>query len=86
MTTTPGPTAGRPMTPGEHAAADQAIAAAKHLAPKGAKIVDTRSAFLTLVVDEDGTAHLGGTTRDWQWCAETLRRTAAKFDELAAQS
>lgn len=71
-------------TPAQNAAMDQAMAAAQEaVTPLKGKIVDTRDALLTVVIDADGQAHLTGTTDDWQWVADSLRLLAANAQAKA---
>jgi hypothetical protein len=73
------------MSAAKHAAIDQAVAAAREaVAPTGGKIVDTRDALLTVVVDQDGHATFTATTSDLRWVADSLALLARTADARAA--
>lgn len=73
-----------PRNPAVDAEMDQAMAAARDaVTPHGGKIVDTRDALLTVVVDRCGFAHTTVTTTDLRWIAGSLARLAATADERA---
>jgi hypothetical protein len=64
---------------------DQATASARAaVAPLGGHVVDTRDALFTVVIERDGTAYMTGTTRDWQWVADALRRIADDCEQRAS--
>lgn len=66
---------------------DQATAAVRDLiSPLGGKVVDSRDALLTVVIDKTGTLILTSTVEDLRWIADTLATLAALADERATKA
>lgn len=75
------------LSPAQHARMDQASAAARDIiAPLGGRLVDSRDALLTVVVDKTGYVRLQVTTTDLRWVADALQTLATGADERATEA